>query len=665
MFKKFDIKDQSGQSQVKTSVIRAIRTQWIKNYPGIESHLDEILPKKATLTHVKFKGHVSLYKIDEVVIAFQMFNDPIVPSLRLVHQFPDILPTVQVDRGAIKYVLSGANIMCPGLTSAGAELPETNLEENKVVAIKAEGKEHALAIGVLKMSTDDIKKVNKGTGVELYHYLGDQLWKAWYEDLMRLASSQTARAKNVALRKKIQKQGELDHRNSDIKSKERIQRELEARERQRQERDRIEARAKATRIYNKTATIEKNNVSPNAQKKSTATREAIAVGNPSPVNRNVRKGFPGRTSSSKDIKPRPISHTRHTSSHQDVVKPKQEKSALSYGELLKIADNNKFRPKQKHTEPNYKPRIPSSAKVSSGLLGKDSSLSKEGMISDIKRESRPTIRSKDINEIRKTSNQAYISQQKMLDRRPTSSRNQESLPSSSHRSSPITPTPAPPPAKSSKPSSGFKSPRELQTTKPAVVRPPPKASQRQPNPVNSNRGSLYSSPQPSRKSIPITNQHRIPAPQRSTLKRPLNDQRGSSRPKSRRYGHSDDEYGDDDNDSMDDFIVDDDEEEDEGYGNISHYSSAHSRGPHSNVPGSSVTEEIHRIFGYNKNRYKDEVFDDDDDIMESSAMDQLHEEKRSAMIAIKEDKREEMLEMERMRRLQEKRLAKKRARSAT
>lgn len=30
----------------------------------------------------------------------------------------------QVDKGAIKFVLSGANIMCPGLTSPGAKMTE-------------------------------------------------------------------------------------------------------------------------------------------------------------------------------------------------------------------------------------------------------------------------------------------------------------------------------------------------------------------------------------------------------------------------------------------------------------------------------------------------------------------------------------------------------------
>ena len=39
----------------------------------------------------------------------------------------------QVDRGAIKFVLSGANIMCPGLTSPGGLMDDEVDEETPVV----------------------------------------------------------------------------------------------------------------------------------------------------------------------------------------------------------------------------------------------------------------------------------------------------------------------------------------------------------------------------------------------------------------------------------------------------------------------------------------------------------------------------------------------------
>ena len=47
---------------------------------------------------------------------------------------PMLLPWVQVDKGAIKFILSGANIMCPGLTSPGASLPVDLPEEANVVS---------------------------------------------------------------------------------------------------------------------------------------------------------------------------------------------------------------------------------------------------------------------------------------------------------------------------------------------------------------------------------------------------------------------------------------------------------------------------------------------------------------------------------------------------
>ncbi|EAU88246.2 malignant T cell amplified sequence 1 [Coprinopsis cinerea okayama7 len=69
-------------------------------------------------------------------------------------------------------------MMCPGLTSKGGWLPpaEEALPAGAVVAIHAEGKEHAVGIGVTKLSTEDIKRINKDVGVETIAYLGDDLW---------------------------------------------------------------------------------------------------------------------------------------------------------------------------------------------------------------------------------------------------------------------------------------------------------------------------------------------------------------------------------------------------------------------------------------------------------------------------------------------------------
>lgn len=69
-------------------------------------------------------------------------------------------------------------MMCPGLTSAGGYLPPPGeaLPGDTPVAILAEGKEHAVGVGITKMSTEDMRKINKGVGVETVTYLGDDLW---------------------------------------------------------------------------------------------------------------------------------------------------------------------------------------------------------------------------------------------------------------------------------------------------------------------------------------------------------------------------------------------------------------------------------------------------------------------------------------------------------
>jgi len=81
---------------------------------------------------------------------------PILPMLRVLHKYPDLMSNkMQVDKGAIKHIFSGSHIMAPGLTSPGGRLVP-DLDELAPVAVYAEGKEHALCIGVLSMSSKAI-----------------------------------------------------------------------------------------------------------------------------------------------------------------------------------------------------------------------------------------------------------------------------------------------------------------------------------------------------------------------------------------------------------------------------------------------------------------------------------------------------------------------------
>lgn len=52
----------------------------------------------------------------------------------------------------------------------------TQVDSGAVVAVMAEGKEHAVAIGRMKMSSEELLAKNKGVGVDNIHYLNDGLW---------------------------------------------------------------------------------------------------------------------------------------------------------------------------------------------------------------------------------------------------------------------------------------------------------------------------------------------------------------------------------------------------------------------------------------------------------------------------------------------------------
>lgn len=139
--------------------------------------------------------HINLIVMNNEVLFFNHFDGPYFPTLKLIHKCkeisscrskpqggqdqptwrltsffffffyllrfrlnlldPNMLPRLQVDRGAIKFVMAGANIMCPGLTSKGAKM-DVSVPADAVVAITAEGKHEILAVGTTKMSTDDM-----------------------------------------------------------------------------------------------------------------------------------------------------------------------------------------------------------------------------------------------------------------------------------------------------------------------------------------------------------------------------------------------------------------------------------------------------------------------------------------------------------------------------
>lgn len=178
MFKRFSVEESvSGQSAMKSSQQRAARTKITEQMPSAQTYIDDFFPKKEKTLSVKCTGHISIIaSADGTPLFFQTRDGAYIPTLRTLHKYPFLLPILRVDRGAIKHVINGADVMVPGLRSERAVI-ENDVEKGQVVAVYAESKEHAIAVGLTKMSTAQMRLNDKGVAVENVHHLSDGLWK--------------------------------------------------------------------------------------------------------------------------------------------------------------------------------------------------------------------------------------------------------------------------------------------------------------------------------------------------------------------------------------------------------------------------------------------------------------------------------------------------------
>ncbi|MGA9189415.1 MAG: RNA-binding protein [Methanosarcina sp.] len=78
---------------------------------------------------------------------------------------------VAVDKGAIRFVSNGADIMAPGVVEADSEIKEGDL-----VIIVEETHRKPLAIGKALMEGPQMVEANSGKAIKSITYVGDKLW---------------------------------------------------------------------------------------------------------------------------------------------------------------------------------------------------------------------------------------------------------------------------------------------------------------------------------------------------------------------------------------------------------------------------------------------------------------------------------------------------------
>lgn len=145
------LEDLGNIQQLNKSHVKLLKSTLLEQFPEIENILDTLLPKKGNIQAIRLKdSKMNLIFVDSVICFFENYKDNIVlPALQIVHMYPHFMQKVQIDKGGISRMISGADVMCPGLTSTGGYIPEVS--KNQFIAIYGEGKQHAIAIGKMLM----------------------------------------------------------------------------------------------------------------------------------------------------------------------------------------------------------------------------------------------------------------------------------------------------------------------------------------------------------------------------------------------------------------------------------------------------------------------------------------------------------------------------------
>ena len=141
--------------------------------------------KSKELNKILSKYELNLTKKDQVELledqhkiilinktpAFFYYQNDWVPTLKYL-QTNQLLKSVTVDMGAVKFVVNGADIMRPGITEI-----EENIAKDEFIVIIDENNKKPLATGIALFSSEEMQTIKTGKVIRNIHYVGDELWK--------------------------------------------------------------------------------------------------------------------------------------------------------------------------------------------------------------------------------------------------------------------------------------------------------------------------------------------------------------------------------------------------------------------------------------------------------------------------------------------------------
>lgn len=166
LIKSFSEDSITQKNKLSNATIRKIKAEYPEASP--------LLGKEDSLLIYKTSDKLSVILRNNIPIFILLHTKALVPALKAVHLLPSLLPKAVVDRGAIKHIINGANVMAPGLLKQGSVYPA--VEKGAYIAIYGEGMTCAMAVGTVAMGSSEVHEKKTGVAIELVTHLGDSLY---------------------------------------------------------------------------------------------------------------------------------------------------------------------------------------------------------------------------------------------------------------------------------------------------------------------------------------------------------------------------------------------------------------------------------------------------------------------------------------------------------
>ena len=154
---------------IQKSQIKELKDDILSQYD--EKFLTQIIPEKAKIEFIQTESGDVLYAINNELRLWKS-EEGYIPVLTLLLANKVKLKKIIVDKGAIRFVANGADIMRPGITKIDA-----SIKKGDIIDIVDENHDRSLAVGKALYDAKEMEAKKSGKVVKNLHTIQDDVWK--------------------------------------------------------------------------------------------------------------------------------------------------------------------------------------------------------------------------------------------------------------------------------------------------------------------------------------------------------------------------------------------------------------------------------------------------------------------------------------------------------